>query len=291
MKRRVSVLSVIALIMTLFLTATVLSSTLHAAGENPIPQPPAEEEPYVPPTSAPTTESTTASTTESTTASTTASTTESTSSSTSSTTESTSSTTVKPEDPEKSEPAGTTGHDPSSTSSTKANNSTPSTTKKTNGNKATTKRSNYVPANTTAGYTRMVEPVVENTEPEGTVMDPMQAYIERINNMTTELPTETTVTEAQEEAPARSLSTAAIVAICLIAVALVVVALTAAFAIRNKRAAEEDGDADLSDSGMPADPYDESDDIYAETPPASGATKVDDGPFTVVSLDDRNYKE
>ena len=176
--------------------------------------------------------------------------------------------------------------DPTNPTSSTNKSDSSTTTKKQSSGKTTTRK--YTPVQTTkSNYTKMVVPQVENTTQEGgsEALDPLDAYFERISGNPTEAAdvTEAT-TEAQQESETK-LSTAAIVAICLIAIALVVVVLTVIFAVRNKRAEAQDGEAPDYDVG-----YDADDDIYADPAPKANDTPSDDV-FTVVSLDDKSYKD
>ena len=168
-----------------------------------------------------------------------------------------------------------------------------STTK--DANKTTTKKNNKT---TTAKYTttkpyvpHMTIPQVDNTTIEGTTLNPLDAYFERIsgdsNTFTTYAPEETTEAEPEPEEH-KQLSTIAIVAICLGGIALVVVALTAGFAIRNKHAADDEDDApDYETEAYGADAYEAPQEPVQNTRP-----QVDESDsFTVVSLDDKDYKD
>ena len=136
----------------------------------------------------------------------------------------------------------------------------------------------------------MTVPQVDNTTVEGTTLNPLDAYFERISgdsNMFTTVEAET-VTEP-EELPAehKQLSTIAIVAICLGAIALVTVALTAGFAVRNRRAA----DAQDAAPDYETDAYGEAQ-YEAPQQPQNVRAQVDESDtFTVVSLDDKDYKD
>ncbi|MBQ7542694.1 MAG: hypothetical protein IJT44_10445 [Clostridia bacterium] len=174
------------------------------------------------------------------------------------------------------------------------------TTKTTSGgSERTTERttSNYTPytQRTTSYVPRMTVPKVDNTQIDGTTVDPMQAYIERISGMTNTYPSEyfeTSEGAAPEPGTKINLSTPAIVAICVGGIALVTVGLTAAFAIRNKRAG---GTQDTEDDPY-ASPYDEGDDYPIDDPDDGQQDDqtdnvVESNSFTVVSLDDKDYKD
>ena len=187
-------------------------------------------------------------------------------------------------DPPKTEPGSesdtTKGNNDSSTTK-KDNNKTTSPNKR---NTTTTKR--YVP--------RMTIPQVANTTVEGTTLEPLSAYFERIsgdsNTFTTITFEETQTMEVEEiEEEESPVSTIAIVAICLGGIALVTVVLTAGFAIRNKRANDaEDAAPDYEQNAYGTDEYDAPDEPE-QTQPAERPQVDESDSFTVVSLDDKDY--
>ena len=211
-----------------------------------------------------------------------------------------STTTENPGTSEKENPAVSEKSSEKESSATTANNST-STTKNSGGNKTTTRNSRgttkYVPVAPATTVKKMSVPHVDNTEISGSTLSPMDAYFERISGDTTTEPFSLYAEEtelATTESSGRNLSTAAIVAICLVAIAAVVCLLTLLFAIRNKRANSVDD--------RPVEYDDEYEDTYADSDDASGdayygntdsaASTVDESSqFTVVSLDDKDYKD
>lgn len=285
-KRVFSLICVLAVALVFALTAQTASLSWNVVAEdgvtNSTSKKGSEEDVYVPPTTQPTTESTTQPTTESTTKPTT---TEPTTKPTEKPPVSETEPTTKPTDvPPASETDPTSNTDPSEKDTTKPDNST--TTKK-NGKPTTTKNTTtrpYVP--------HMTIPQVDNTTVEGTTLNPLDAYFERIsgdsNAFTTAEPEETTILEEEQPEEHKQLSTIAIVAICLGGIALVVVALTAGFSIRNKHAADAEDDApDYETDAYGAVEYD-----APQEPDQNTRPQVDESDsFTVVSLDDRDYKD
>ena len=288
-KRFFSFICVLAVALVFALTAqTAMLSWSAGAEDNTQPtvstsKKGSDEDVYTPPTTQPTTESTTQPTTESTTKPTT---TEPTTKPTEKPPVSETEPTTKPtEHPPVSENESTTNNDPSEKETTKSNK--PTTTKK-NGKPTTTKYTTtrpYVP--------HMTIPQIDNTTVEGTTLNPLDAYFERIsgdsNTFTTEALEETTIPEPEQPEEHKQLSTIAIVAICLGGIALVTVVLTAGFAIRNKRADDtEDAAPDYE-----TDAYGTSDYTAPQnSEPQNTRPQVEEGDtFTVVSLDDKDYKD
>ncbi len=296
MNRRVfSVLCILAVALVFVMTAQTFSLSWSTFAEDSVPptssttKKGSEEQPYVPPTQ-PTTESTTKpTTTEPTTQPTTKpTTTEPTTKLTEKPPVSETDPTTKPTDkPPVSETDPTSNNDPSEKETTKKN---PTSTTKKPGKTTTAKYTTtkpYVP--------HMTIPKVDNTTVEGTTLNPLDAYFERIsgdsNTFTTFAPEETTIPETDAEEPQehKQLSTIAIVAICLGGIALVTVALTAGFAVRNKHAAAEDEDAapDYETEAYGGDAYE----APAEAPQSARPQVDESDTFTVVSLDDKDYKD
>ncbi len=291
MKKRVfSLLCVLAVVLVFALTAqTAPLSWSVGAEESTSTKKSSQEEPYVEPSTSatsatqppmPTTSSTTKKEEED-------SSTKPTESSTNPT-DPTSKPTEKPtENPVTSEKEHPSGSEPASEKdSTKAPSS--STTKK-DGKTTTTKRSAYT---TTKRYVpHMTVPQVDNTTVEGTTLNPLDAYFERISgdSNTFAAITEEQTQPQEPEEEHKQLSTIAIVAICLGGIALVTVLLTAGFAIRNKHADDaETAAADYENDAYGANEYEAPEAKQQQTT----RPKVDESDsFTVVSLDDKDYKD
>jgi hypothetical protein len=302
-KRLFSFLCVFAVILVFALTAQTATLSWRAFAEDPAETPSSssttkkssEPEPYEDPTTASTSATTTTTTTkppESSTSSTTAadSTTSKPPESSTGTTDPTASTTDKPPVSETASSPATSEHG-TETDSTKDSSAT-STTKgnKNKNNKNKTTRA-YVPA--TTRYHISI-PVVANTTVEGTTLDPMSAYFERISGdsdlYTTAFEEITQTTEPEEMEQKMQIPTIAIVAICLGGIALVTVGLTAAFAIRNKRS---DGGEDIAPD-YEQNAYGFTDEYTApeREQPQTQRPQVDESDsFTVVSLDDKDYTD
>ena len=192
--------------------------------------------------------------------------------------------TDKPNTSEKNDPS-----EPASEKPTPGTTKKPTTTKNNNRKTTTTRRYIATTAAPRVTAPRMTVPQVQNTQIEGTTLSPLDAYFERISGMTnanTTAAAEELVVSEMEEENGHNLSTTAIVAICLGGIALVTVGLTAVLAIRNKH------------SGAPAQEADSEilEDYPVDTDYASSEseqpTKVDQNDtFTVVSLDDKDYKD
>lgn len=174
--------------------------------------------------------------------------------------------------------------------------STDTTTQKKDDNKKNDKKTTttfrYVPTTTRATVPHITIPKIDNTTMEGTTLSPLDAYFERIsgdsNTFSTVFEEQTEVPEQDERQPMQ-LNTISIVAICLGGIALVTVALTAGFAIRNKRANDdEEIAADYEQNAYGEDDYDET----AEPDAQANRPQVDESEsFTVVSLDDKDYTD
>lgn len=181
--------------------------------------------------------------------------------------------------------------EPSEQNSSSSAASTGSTTKKTNSNKTTTTK-RYNSSKTTvpaATVTKMTVPHVDNTEIDGTVLDPLDAYFERLSGDTgvvAEVESASETTQAQEQEDGAGLSTAAIIAICLGGIAVLTCAITGVLAVRNKK-----------QGGAGTVEYDDEYDAYEEEEPEdtesfSADVNVDQtSGFTVVSLNDTDYKD
>ncbi|MDD6061624.1 MAG: hypothetical protein PUB99_03310 [Oscillospiraceae bacterium] len=201
-------------------------------------------------------------------------------SSTSSTTQTSSTSTTKADNSEQHE-------NPSEQGSTGSTTGTGSTTKKTT---TTTKKNIYnkttVPA---ATVPKMTVPHVDNTEIEGTVLDPLDAYFERLSGDTgimTDAQTVSETTQPEQQEDGAGLSTAAILAICLGGIAVLTCAITGVLAVRNKKQGgsghvEYDDEYEDYEAEAPEDP---------ESFAADANVDQTDG-FTVVSLDDTDYKD
>lgn len=220
-------------------------------------------------------------------------------------TSSTSNPADKPSVSEKENPPASEPHsETAATGSTSGTNpGTSTTTKKSGGSNKTTTRKNsyyttrYTPAAPVATVPKMTVPHVDNTEISGSTLSPMDAYFERISGDTSTEPFSIVAEEtelANSEQSGRNLSTTAIVAICLVAIGVLVCALTLFFALRNKRA-----NADGNRAVEYDDEYDdtaisdaEDNDIYNGDSYTGPTTRVDEtSQFTVVSLDDKDYKD
>ena len=150
---------------------------------------------------------------------------------------------------------------------------------------STTKKKTTTKKYKTTTVPKITIPVVDNTQIEGTTLSPLDAYFERISDVsdepsyffdeTTE-PTEDTETQ-------RNLSMGAIIAICIGGIALVTCALTGLFVLRNKKAAEDD-EVEYDDE------YEDS--LDEETSVADiSSTNVDNtGSFKIVNFDSDDYK-
>ena len=219
------------------------------------------------------------------------------SSSTSSTDASTSSTNANTSEKDVQQDAS----EKSSEKEASSKDSSNSTTKSGGGNKSTTKNTKYTtryyaPAPATT-VRKMTVPHVDNTEISGSTLSPMDAYFERISGDTSTEPFTIYVEEtelATTETEKRNLSTTAIVAICLVAIGVVVCLLTLLFALRNKRSAgdrvveydDEYEDVDVGASSAQGNSYNSGE------ADLNSATQVDQSSqFTVVSLDDKDYKD
>ena len=290
-KRIFSIFCILAVVLVFALTAQTVSLSFDVGAEDTVSstKKPAQEEPYVEP-------STSATTTTQPPMPTTASTTkpeETTTKPTESSTNPTNPTnpTTKPtESTPVSETSPSSTHSSSEKESETGDHTT--TTKKGGKTTTTTKKFVYTTAKRTAPH--MTIPQVDNTTVEGTTLSPLDAYFERIsgdsNTFTTEAYFEQTQpTEPEEMEEPKQLSTIAIVAICLGGIALVTVALTAGFAIRNKRADDtEDEAADYEQDAYGTDEYVET----KPEPKQQARPQVDESDsFTVVSLDDKDYKD
>lgn len=286
-KRIFSLLCVLAVVLVFALTAQTVSLSWSAGAEDSsaassTTKKGSDEEPYEPPTQ-PTTESTTKPTEPSTKP--TEPSTKPTEPSTKPTETSTDPTTKPTEKPPVSETEPTSANTSETNPTKESSTGTKTTTKKND--KTTTKK--YT---TTKPYVpHMTIPQVDNTTVEGTTLNPLDAYFERIsgdsNTFTTAVPEETTEAEP-EPAEHKQLSTIAIVAICLGGIALVVVALTAGFSIRNKHAAAAEDDApDYETDAYGTDEYE----APQQTPQNTRAQVDESDSFTVVSLDDQDYKD
>ena len=133
---------------------------------------------------------------------------------------------------------------------------------------------------------------MDNTEIEGTVLDPLDAYFERLTGDTglaagdSETVSETTQLEAQEDG--FKLGTVAIIAICLGGIAVLTCVITGILAVRNKK---QSGAAQVEYD----DEYEDYDAAYSQgtenAAPEEDISVNESSDFTVVSLDDTQYKD
>ena len=199
-----------------------------------------------------------------------------------STTTTTTTTTTKPNVSE--QPENPSEHEnPSATSDPGKTTTKPHPNKTTTIRKTTTKPATTVP--------KITIPQVDNTEIEGTVLDPLDAYFERLTGDTglaagdSETVSETTQPEAQEDG--FKLGTVAIIAICLGGIAVLTCVITGILAVRNKKqsgAAQVEYDDEYED-------YDAAYSQGAENAAPEDISVNESSDFTVVSLDDTQYKD